>query len=206
MRHRKRRGAEEINLTPLLDVLFSILFIVMLSAMSDKTSYTEDTAQQSQTIEQQVGTIDAQDALIAEQSADISELQAENADLTQALQNSENEKSSMKLYTENAVILTVSNRTDDGNHILDIFVGDSEDAAESIRMGSDRIQNMTERMTDFVREQIDSVDSQPVYIVFYCDKSQIYTSEYNAVTAAFEELEYTEKEVFYKEAEEQTDE
>ena len=33
MKRRKHRGCEEINLTPLLDVLFSILFIVMLAGV-----------------------------------------------------------------------------------------------------------------------------------------------------------------------------
>ncbi len=36
MKHKKRFGNSEINLTPLLDVLFSILFIVMLGSAGNE--------------------------------------------------------------------------------------------------------------------------------------------------------------------------
>ena len=42
MRNRRRRGSDEINLTPLLDVLFTILFIVMLTGMQNEQSYAEN--------------------------------------------------------------------------------------------------------------------------------------------------------------------
>ena len=40
-RSRRSRGSDEINLTPLLDVLFTILFIVMLTGMQNERSMEE---------------------------------------------------------------------------------------------------------------------------------------------------------------------
>ena len=39
---RRGRGADEINLTPLLDVLFTILFIVMLAGTQTERIMQED--------------------------------------------------------------------------------------------------------------------------------------------------------------------
>ena len=46
-RNRRSRGSDEINLTPLLDVLFTILFIVMLTGMQNERSM-EESAQESE--------------------------------------------------------------------------------------------------------------------------------------------------------------
>ena len=42
MTHKKKRLSDEINLTPLLDVLFSILFIVMLAGTASENTMRQN--------------------------------------------------------------------------------------------------------------------------------------------------------------------
>lgn len=52
-RHRKNQGSE-INLTPLLDVLFSILFIIMLTSAQNEKKIESDSQKQVEEMQQQM--------------------------------------------------------------------------------------------------------------------------------------------------------
>lgn len=54
MKRRKGNIISEINLTPLLDVLFSILFIVMLTSQSNESAIKEEAQQQVKQMHQQI--------------------------------------------------------------------------------------------------------------------------------------------------------
>ncbi len=175
---RRRKAISEINLTPLLDVLFSILFIVMMTGMQNESGLKEEHNQQ------------------------ISKLENEVSGLEEELKNCQNQMSSVDMYQSEAVILTISNTVEDDEHYLTVKQGLELVEIEKIQLGTDKTENTKTRILDLMKELVEKNDNQPVYIVFYCDKQTIYTLEYNAVTEAFYEAQETYKEVFFKVMEE----
>lgn len=175
---RRRRTVSEINLTPLLDVLFSILFIVMMTGMQNESGLKEEHRQQ------------------------ISQLEEEISGLEEELTGCQNQMSSVEMYQSEAVILTVGNTVEDNEHYLTVKQGLDLVEIERIQLGTDKTENTKTRIKDMITELVDKTDNQPVYIVFYCDKQTIYTLEYNAVVEAFGEAQETYKEVFFKVMEE----
>ncbi len=181
MRRGRSRILPEINLTPLLDVLFSILFIVMMTATQNERGLKEDYQEKLNNMEQEKA-----------------QLSQEKAQLSDELERAENEMSSYDKYHSEAVILTVNNVIRDDDHMLFIYKGTDKAELESIRMGSDRLENTKARIESLIKEIVDGTDNQPVYIVFYCSKGEIYTAEYKAVTEAFNRLQENNKAVFFK--------
>ena len=103
-RSRRSRGSDEINLTPLLDVLFTILFIVMLTGMQNERSM-EESAQESE-------------AQITGLESRVDALEEENDILKSEVSRRDKIQDSNKRYESNAVIVTLINETEDGEHVL----------------------------------------------------------------------------------------
>ncbi len=186
MRRGRRRIVPEINLTPLLDVLFSILFIVMMTAMQNEQGLKDDFQEKLSNMEREK----------AQLSEELSKTENE-------LDRAENEMSSYDKYHSEAVILTVDNVIRGDDHVLRVYRGTEKEELENIQMGSDRTENTKARIDSIITEIVDSTDNQPIYIVFYCSKGEIYTAEYRAVTEAFNTLQENNKAVFFKVMQEQ---
>ena len=178
MRNNRRKSVSEINLTPLLDVLFSILFIVMMTGMQNEQGIKNEYQEQ------------------------VSQLEQENQQLSEELARSENQMSSYDKYQSEAVILTVNNMLRGDKHYLLLYKGTDQEEIGSIQMGTNKTENTKARIESLIMELVNDTDNQPVYIVFYCDKKQIYTKEYNAVIEAFNQLQENNKAVFFKVMEE----
>ena len=178
MRRRRRKNLTEVNLTPLLDVLFSILFIVMMTGAQSR------------------------DAMESSHSEEVAALQSENEALRESLEASEDRLAAYELHESDSVILTVRNIVRGDEHYLMIYRGIDEQEAADIKLGLNSTENTKVRIRSLVDEIIAENGGQPVYIIFYCDKASIYTKEYNAVVGAFDELQTKYKEVFFKTGEE----
>jgi len=178
MSRRRRKNLTEVNLTPLLDVLFSILFIVMMTGAQSMDSMQSDHREEVET------------------------LQNENEELREALRVSEDQLAAYELHESDSVILTVRNIVKNGEHYLMIYRGIDEQEMDSIKLGINNTENTGVRIRSLVGDIISENGVQPVYIIFYCDKTSIYTKEYNAVVGAFDELQTKYKEVFFKTGEE----
>lgn len=178
MRSNRRRSVLEINLTPLLDVLFSILFIVMMAGMQNEEGMREDYRQQ------------------------IDRLEQEKAGLSEKLDDYRAQMENLRDYQREMIFLTVRNVTRGEEHYLLIYQGLEPDEIESIQMGIDRTENTRARIESLVVGLAEGEEGYPVYIVFNCDKSRIYTAEYRAVVETFNTLQGTYKEVFFKVMEE----
>ena len=129
---------------------------------------------------------------------EISQVKAENSQLAEELARLEGQAASYESFQTNAVILTVSNVVRDGSHHLMIYQGNEKEELDNIQMGTDKTENTKARIGSLVSKLVEQAENQPVYICFYCDKSNIYTVEYMAVCQAFNELQETNKEVFFK--------
>lgn len=181
MMRRGRQGSPEINLTPLLDVLFCILFIVMLTSARNEEDMKQNAQQQIETLQQQVDDLQQQILIQEEQLTFYG-----------------NQMESHEVYVSEAVVVTFNNIEKDGTHMLLAASGMAEEAQESITLGINR-KNITKvRIQSFVDEILAGTENQPVYIVFHCDKDCIYTEEYRGIVESLEELQASYKEVFYK--------
>ena len=179
MRQNRRMSISEINLTPLLDVLFSILFIVMMAGEQNEAGLKENYQQQ------------------------IEQLTQQNTHLAEELKRTEDQISSYNSYQSEAIILTVSNMIRDDNHYLIVYQGLEKEEVSRIQMGVDKIENTKARIESLIVGIVDETDNQPVYIIFHCNKKQIYRIEYEAVEEVFNQLQGTNKEVFFKVMEEE---
>lgn len=179
MRRRRKRDANEINLTPLLDILFSILFIIMMAGRFNETDLKESHKEQLGKLEQEIN------------------------GLKEIVNLSHNQMESYDKYHTEAVIITVTNVVREDRHYLVVKKGLDTETIEEIQLGNDKTDNVKLRIEEVIRNCVEITDNQPVYIVFYCDKENIYTIEYKAIVTTFNRLQENNKEVFFKVMEEE---
>ncbi len=185
MRRRQRVGLQEINLTSLLDVLFCILFIVMLAGNQNEQDIKSDAQQQLEALE-------------AESQEQIGQLQSEVGKLTAQVTTYQNQMESYDIYHAEAVIITLSNVLEGRDHKLIVSRDLESEEKTSFLMGTNRIEYIKQVLRTSITEQIEAGANRPVYIVFICDREKIYTQEFSAITSTLSELQNEYKEVFYK--------
>ena len=104
---------------------------------------------------------------------------------------------SYEMYQEEAVIITLYNTAEDNRHQLKVFEGRQPEELDSVLLGTNRLSYVKQRLTDMISGY--TGENRPVYVVFHCDRDQIYRSEYDAITEVLNELQ--NKEIFWKEGE-----
>lgn len=177
-RKRNRRQGEEINLTPLLDVLFTILFVVMLTGMQSEQ------------------TMQAESAVTAEHAA---ELEKEVLRLKEELRTKNAVEFTEDSFYSKAVLVTLVNTTEDDSHTLNIYVGPEGVLRESFRMGPDKSQYISDHLSSVLYGILEEADGYPVYIVFQCSAGEIYRKEeFVPIKEQLETLRTENKEIFYQ--------
>ncbi len=172
MRRRRGSGREEINLTPLLDVLFSILFIVLLAGARMEQDRVDEAKAEADGLRQELSQ--------AQDTAEGYKMQLE----------------SMEVFEEEATVLTLRNTSGEGGHRL-LISRDNDASAEVIPLGPDRLENVKARLRALVEGELDG-SGAPVFVVFHCDRDAIYRREYEALTDTLSTLQRDNKEVFFK--------
>lgn len=185
MLRRQRAGAHEINLTSLLDVLFCILFIVMLAGNQNEKDIKSDAQQQLE-------------ALKGQAQEEIEHLQSEIDKLDTTATTYKNQMESYDVYHTEAVIITISNVQEGREHRLIISKGLESEEKTSFLMGTNRTEYIKQTLRSSITEHVNGIESHPIYIVFFCDRDSIYTLEYTAITSVLTELQDEYKEVFFK--------
>ena len=175
---RARHGGGEINLTPLLDVLFSILFIVLLAGAQNERANADAAKEEADGLREE-----------------IAELETLRAQLESA-----------EIIREGARVVTVSNFMSGGVHRLRVAVDGDTREPEVILLGTSRLENVSARLGSLAEDVINDSGGFPVYIFFHCDKDAIYRREYEAVVRTLEELQREHKEVFLRIAEKNEEE
>lgn len=188
MNKHRRLGDSEINLTPLLDVLFTILFIVMIGGAQNIKETEEEAKQQVEQSSQQVMQLQGQ----------MEQLQSEIVELEGQIEQKQQQLESYDVHKEQAVVLTMQNIVEEGIHKLIIAKETETENNLVIPMGKERLDYVSNRIGSYVSEIVAGNEEQPVYIVFYCDKGTIYTAEYINIEEQLQQLQRTYKEVFYK--------
>lgn len=183
MRRRKNRIAEDINLTPLLDVLFVILFIFMLtSTQNEKTLQAEAADSQTEIAD-------------LEQQIDVLQSQVDNL-------NHENHLlESNKMTADHVTVITIENSIDGNNqHILTFYKGYEKKYFDKIFMGKDRQQYIRDNVKRIVEKVLkETTDEYPVCIFFYWNPDVIYEKEeFDPIDETLKALKTVEKSVFYQ--------
>ena len=187
-RGRRSRGSDDINLTPLLDVLFVILFIVMLAG----TQTQKDMQESAEESRSKISGLEEQ----------VTDLEEQNTILKSEVSRKNKIEESGKRYESDAVIVTFINEVEDGNHVLRVYKG-SDQEVESFRLGSDRTDYTKRHVTEIINDIVDDYPDHPVFIVFHCDTKSIYRKEeFVPIQDALKTQKQLRKEVFYQIVEE----
>lgn len=195
MRGRRKRSGDEINLTPLLDVLFTILFIVMLASTQNEQTMMES----AEAAQAQLEGLQAQETSL---EGRVSDLEEENSILRSEVERRGKIEDSSKRYETEAVVVTFMNEVEDGYHVLKIYTGQDEQV-ESFRLGADRTEYTRSHVTEIINDIVEGAVDHPVFIVFHCDTGSIYRKEeFNPIRDALEKQKKNRKEVFYQIVEE----
>ncbi len=190
----RRNNGQDINLTPLLDVLFVILFIVMLSGRENENRLRAESVQETEVLQTQL-----EDA-----KEQISRLEREAGVSAAKVRDYSDRIGSYELYREQAVILTLHIEESAGFRELVILGGESVpgavDGEEQVRIQiADDLREYTEnRLRDAVAERVGNAQNRPVFIVFHYSADEIYTYEIRLIDRVLLSLQEEYKEVFYK--------
>ena len=176
---RKKRGSPEINLTPLLDVLFCLLFILILTYTENMETSSGDHIKKE-----------------AEYEASIEEYQQTIEDLENTVNEYENAADSFQEYRERVTIVTISNYVKNDEHYLHVSQGNN-DSSTDIKLIYESLDNAYNRINKYVSDILDANPGNPVYVDFHVNKSLIYKAEYDMIEKVFQDIEKN-KEVFCK--------
>ena len=176
MKRRRRKFSEEINLTPLLDVIFVVLFVVMLSGFS--------------------GNI-AGEAKLREKDEENIKLQDKISNLEKELEVANDTNKTFGMYEDQTIFITIENREENGVHVLRLYKGIDREELPSIQMGADKSNYLSRALRERLKEQIEEAGDMPVFVVFHRDNDRIYRKEENLpIEKTFQELS-KEKQFFY---------
>ena len=171
MRNKRKIQSEEINMTPLLDVLFSILFIVMLSGA--RVQSKNDTAVEN--LNNQVEALQNQVAMYEH-----------------------SEKTKDQFY-DDVYLITIDNVKETGGRKLRFSCNKPDIKSGEVSLKVDDTDRMKKNLIDYMDPIIKDNKSSPMYIVFCIDESIIYKAEYDAIDMVLTEYESNkEYKIFYK--------
>lgn len=192
MRNRFRKfGESDINLTPLLDVLFVILFIVMLGGM-------ESQSRERTEAQREIEALQEENALLREENDLLSQEMTQRQETFDTRERQYVSRiGSYELYREQAVILAV--HIEEEGPVRELVIMDD--------LGQQRIQ-ISENLQTFVEERLRravegyaaeaDADVRPIFVVFNYDPEEIYTYEIRMIDRIMSKLQEEYKEVFYK--------
>ena len=180
--NKRRRGiGSEINLTPLLDVLFSILFIVMMTGKQNEDDMREQHQTQVVSLREQV------------------------QDYKEQIDTYESKLAAYELVRDEIVVLTITNTKQEDGHYLSITQGDSLRTGEqqdveldNIKMGADKLENLRTRLSEILDSVQKENDGQLIYIVFVKKPMELYTYEADTIDEILDEFEKKNATVFMK--------
>lgn len=180
--NKRRKGiGAEINLTPLLDVLFSILFIVMMTGKQNEDGMREQHQVQVVALREQVQGYEEQIATY------------------------ESQLEAYELVRNEIVVLTVTNSKKEDGHYLSITQGNSlktgnekDVELDNIKMGADKMENLKNRLEEILNSIQKENEGQLIYIVFVKRPMELYTFEADTIDEILDAFEKKNKDVFLK--------
>ena len=184
MRHRRRRDII-IELTPLLDVIMIIIFMVM--------------KENGKMITDKQNTINAVQQVNSEQSAAIDDLNSKvgemSSQLAEKLQAAENKLESYKAIDDIVIVLNIGLENKYNNTVRCLTFGKVSEQSSVTENRSDEefgvsLNKLKVFVSDYITKVLDDSDNQTiVYIVFTYDPRKVFQRDYEAVGEALAEAE-----------------
>ena len=183
----KRRGGIVSDMTPLLDVIFIILFLVMVRNVKMSNEKLEEARLDTEKAEEMVAQAQAEkEAAIAE------------AQRLQFL--AEAEVAEFETLLKDAIVLRVSlENKEDGNRQVVVRSGSQ---AQSNSFDWDSTNAASVYLGDTLEKYILTVEEgNPVFIVFTYDSNKIYQSDYNMIetTMRYVQMDFSNVYLQYRE-------
>ena len=207
MTHKKKRLSDEINLTPLLDVLFSILFIVMLAGTASENTMRQNYENRlaaaeggvKKNYEAEIAELKGEyEGRIKELTGENSRLNSENARLSEELAKADELAETQNMFTENAGFVTIENVVEGGKHVLLFYRGSERKPFERLEMNNNA-NTIKTIVTNRISSIVQASGGYPVFVVFNCDSSIIYRKEeYVPIETGLAALQTQYKEVVYQ--------
>lgn len=171
MRHKRWFQSEEVNMTPLLDVLFSILFIVMLSGARVQSQNTENQQDLNSQIEQ----------------------------LQNELDGIKNKKETEEQFYEDVFLVTIDNITEENQRKLRLQCDKTAKQPEIVSLNPNDTDRLFRIIREYFDGILVDNKSSPVYVVFTCNEKNIYTVEFNSIDSIMKKYESDSAyKLFYK--------
>lgn len=180
--NKRRRGiGSEINLTPLLDVLFSILFIVMMTGKQNQDDMREQHQTQVVSLREQV------------------------QDYKEQIDTYESKLATYELVRDEIVVVTITNTKQEDGHYLSITQGNSlrtgeqqDTELDNIKMGADKLENLKTRLNEILDSVQKENEGHLIYIVFVKRPMELYTYEADTIDEILDTFEKKHETVFMK--------
>lgn len=167
----KRRNSIGIELTPLLDVILILLFLVM----TQNSAETERIAEEYDRSEQQHIENEAR-------------LEAELENSLQQTADAENIISGYESFDEYSVIIAVGiTRKSDGTRT--ISVSENGEAPSYISYGWDNLRYGENALKAELEKKLSSAVDHPVFISFNYDENDIYLRDHQLITSVLDDLD-----------------
>lgn len=177
----RRRKETVIELTPLLDVILIMLFMIM-SAQSQKTEEIQSQAQA------EAAELNSRMEQLSEEYADREDkLTAQLSDTESRLSQAEAQITGYEAFSEYSAVISVSvEYTDNGERKLYIAEGDSVD---TISFGWDNLRYGENSLNAALEQKLKAAEGKPVFIAFVYDSEKIYRHDYDMITSVMDELQ-----------------
>ena len=181
MRRRKEISAE---LTPLLDVILIILFIIM----SGSYKAVEQAEAEKQQAYEEIQSVSAE----FESCND--ELKKELENNSEKLSQAENIISAYESFDKYAVIMSVGiiNKSDNSR---DIIISDGS-KSDTISYNWDNMLYAENSLNVYLENVIKSADSKPVFISFNYKSNEIYVRDYEMISSVIDNTQGKNKNVY----------
>lgn len=176
---RRKRFTEEINLTPLLDVLFVVLFIVMLTG-AETQARQEETAEKLQ--------------------QEVTETKEALRETSEKLSEADDRLKSFDTADAALTLITLENERVDENNYLYMYEGADLREMQRIPLknSEDMLSVIQENIVSTLRRVSAENPDKVVFVVFNCDEDIIHNKEYGAIVSALESHERVASDFFFK--------
>jgi hypothetical protein len=153
-----------VELTPLLDVILIMLFVLLVFSKSQ---------------------VDASSSAAEQAKADTESLRQELADTQNALSELRRHERTLDVVDEKSLLLTISMQ--DGN-IRRVRVEDESGKESFLALDSLRRKDAAYRLHDLLLNRILEWENESVFLVFQYDRNSVYHAEYDLISGVIMEL------------------
>ncbi len=174
----RRRKEISVELTPLLDVILIMLFLII----SGNTKAAEEAKSQAQ-----------QEISRMQEAAD--EISQQNETLSDELKTAENALYGYKTFDEYSLILSVGIENSSDNRTILITDGTT---SQTVVYDWDNMRYGENALRAVLNDYISTAEDIPAFITFTFSSDKIYRQDYELITSVIDETAQEDKDIYVK--------